>query len=57
MAAAGLRFAVAYADTGNSYIDTTVKYTFGGLIGISDPLRPEATAALKQCKKPESSPS
>ena len=52
MAAAGLRvIAVAYADTGNSYIDTTVKYTFVGLIGISDPLRPEAAAAVKQCKK------
>ena len=52
MAAAGLRvIAVAYADTGSSYIDTTVKYTFGGLIGISDPLRPEAAAAVKQCKK------
>jgi len=51
MANDGLRvIAVAYCDLHDVHIKNDVSYTFGGLIGISDPLRPEVKGAVETCK-------
>ncbi len=52
MAGHGLRvIAVAYCDTNDMHIKNDAAYSYGGLIGISDPLRPEVKTAVEICKK------
>lgn len=51
MAEEALRvIAVAYYDTNATRIKQNITYNFCGLIGISDPLRPEVKKAVKICK-------